>query len=264
MLTSLLKNLGAASATTFRRNAPTLQRNFSHTAMTYTRFIGASPLLPAHTHVHAPAPATVHMPGAISNVRSYSQKCLVQRPAPAFEARACVDGALTTIQSKDYLGKYWVLFFYPLNFTFVCPTEITAFHDRLADFEALGCSVVAASVDSEFSHMAWSQQSRRAGGLGPVGFPLLSDMTKSISQDYGVLCDKGFALRGLFIMDKESVIRHMSINDAPIGRSVDEVIRLVQAVQFADTHGEVCPANWKPGQDAIKTTDAKAYFEKNN
>jgi alkyl hydroperoxide reductase subunit AhpC len=144
----------------------------------------------------------------------------------------------------SFPGKWLVLFFYPLDFTFVCPTEIRAFSDRFSEFEALGASVVAASVDSEFAHLAWTQQDKKAGGLGPMKIPILADITKRISRDYGVLLeDQGVALRGLFIIDPEGILRQITINDLPVGRSVDETLRLLQAFQFHAKHGEVSPCS---------------------
>lgn len=145
--------------------------------------------------------------------------------------------------------------------TFVCPTELVAFNDKLEEFKRLGCDVLAASVDSEFSHLAWTQVPRNQGGLGTMRLPLLADLTKQLARDYGVLVEEtGFALRGLFIVDKQGVVRHATINDTGIGRSVDETLRVVQALQHVDTHGEVCPANWKPDAPAINPKEAKKYF----
>jgi alkyl hydroperoxide reductase subunit AhpC len=164
-------------------------------------------------------------------------------------------------------GKYLVLFFYPLDFTFVCPTEIVAFSDRIAEFKALGVEVVGASVDSHFCHAAWAETPRAKGGLGGVAFPLLSDLTKSIAADYGVLLESGpnagVALRGLFIIDGAGLLRQATVNDLPVGRSVDETLRLLQAFQFTDKHGEVCPAGWAPGGPTIVpgVAESKAYFE---
>ncbi len=149
----------------------------------------------------------------------------------------------------------------PLRSTFVCPTEIIAFNDRLDEFERLGCTVLAASVDSEFSHLAWTQQPRNQGGLGPTRLPLLADLTKQMARDYGVLVEEsGFALRGLFVVDKTGIVRHATINDTGLGRSVEETLRILQAIQHVDQHGEVCPANWRPDRPAINPKDAKPYF----
>jgi peroxiredoxin (alkyl hydroperoxide reductase subunit C) len=161
-----------------------------------------------------------------------------------------------------------VLFFYPLDFTFVCPTEITAFSDRVAEFDALGAKVVGASVDSKFSHLAWVQTPRNKGGLGKMAIPLLADITKSISRDYGVLVEDpadglcGVTLRGTFVIDPKGVVRSVTVNDEAVGRSVDEVLRTIQALQYADVHGVGCPAGWRPGSKTITPNpkDAQKYF----
>ena len=147
----------------------------------------------------------------------------------------------------------------------MCPTEIIAFSDRVEEFRQLNTELVAVSVDSHFSHLAWNKQPRKQGGLGHLKIPLLSDLSKKISQDYGVLLpDAGIALRGLFLIDPKGVVRHITINDLPVGRSVDEVLRLVNAFQFVEKHGEVCPANWQSGKPTINPKKAGEYFEKNN
>ncbi|VDN60304.1 unnamed protein product [Dracunculus medinensis] len=192
-------------------------------------------------------------------------KAFIGKPAPSFSAEAVVDEDFKKISLSDYKGKYLVLFFYPADFTFVCPTEIIAFSDRFDEFEALNCAVVAASTDTKFSHFAWIQTPRKKGGLGNMRIPIIADQTQRIAKDYGVLKeDEGVCYRGLFIIDGKGIIRQITINDLPIGRSVDEIIRLIQALQYTDAHGEVCPAGWKPGKDAIKPNaiDSKEYFEK--
>ncbi|ELU11328.1 hypothetical protein CAPTEDRAFT_180369 [Capitella teleta] len=189
------------------------------------------------------------------------------KPAPAFSGTAIVDGDFKEISISDYKGKYLVFFFYPLDFTFVCPTEIIAFSDRVEEFRSINCEVVACSTDSAFSHLAWTQQPRNKGGLGNMNIPLLADKTLDIATRYGVLKeDEGIAFRGLFIIDDKGNLRQVTINDLPVGRSVDEVLRLVQAFQFTDKHGEVCPAGWKPGAATMKpdTKESKSYFQKNN
>uniref|UniRef100_A0A6E8VSK5 thioredoxin-dependent peroxiredoxin n=1 Tax=Anopheles coluzzii TaxID=1518534 RepID=A0A6E8VSK5_ANOCL len=194
-------------------------------------------------------------------------KAVISRPAPAFEATAVVDGAFKKIKLSDYRGKYLVFFFYPLDFTFVCPTEILAFSDRVNEFKKLNAEVIAASIDSHFTHLAWINTPRKEGGLGKINIPLVSDITHSISKDYGVfLDDLGHTLRGLFIIDDRGVLRQITMNDLPVGRSVDETLRLVQAFQYTDKHGEVCPAGWKPGQDTIVPNPEEKikYFEKNH
>ena len=189
----------------------------------------------------------------------------IQKPAPDFKATAVIGEDFKDISLSDYKGKYLVLFFYPLDFTFVCPTEIIAFDDKLDEFKKRNCAVVGASVDSHFSHLAWQRTPRAEGGLGGVRYPLLADITKSISRDYGVLLeDDGVALRGLFLIDKKGIVRQSTINDLPLGRNVDETLRLVDALQFTEKHGEVCPANWTPGGDTIKPDPqaSKEYFSK--
>jgi len=193
-------------------------------------------------------------------------KAFVQKQAPDFEAEAVLaDGSFGKVKLSDYKGKYLVLFFYPLDFTFVCPTEIIAFSDRADEFRAINCEVLACSVDSHFSHLAWTERPRNKGGLGKMNIPLVSDLTKQISKDYGVLLeDAGISLRGLFIIDDKGTLRQITVNDLPVGRSVDETLRLVQAFKFTDEHGEVCPAGWKPGADTIKPSvdESKEYFGK--
>ncbi|CAG9861774.1 unnamed protein product [Phyllotreta striolata] len=191
-------------------------------------------------------------------------KAVISKPAPFWESTAVKNGEFITLKSSDYLGKYLVFFFYPLDFTFVCPTEILAFSDRIEEFKAINTEVVACSVDSHYTHLAWMNTPRKEGGLGKVNFPLLSDLTHSISKDYGVyLDDLGHTLRGLFIIDTKGVVRQITMNDLPVGRSVDETLRLVQAFQYTDEKGEVCPAGWKPGQDTIipNPIEKKKYFE---
>jgi alkyl hydroperoxide reductase subunit AhpC len=179
------------------------------------------------------------------------------------------DGSFKTLSLGDFAGKYLVLLFYPMDWTFVCPTELTAFSDRTDEFQALNTEVVAVSVDTKFSHHAWLNTPRDQGGLGKMRIPLLSDITKQISRDYGVLLDAedgddaGVALRGLFVISGEGVVRSVTINDLPVGRSVDEVLRTVKAFLHTDTHGEVCPANWVPGAATIKDnpTDKLEFFQ---
>ena len=192
----------------------------------------------------------------------------VGHPAPAWSATAVVGQEFVELKSEQYAGKYYVLFFYPLDFTFVCPTEILQFSDRAAEFKALGAEVVGVSVDSQFSHLAWINTPRKQGGLGgPLNIPLVADLTKKIATDYGVLIeDAGLSLRGLFIISDKGIIRQITINDPPVGRNVDEILRLVAAFKYVDEHGEVCPAGWKPGSDTMKA-DPKGsleYFEKVN
>uniref|UniRef100_A0A8C4U4Y0 Thioredoxin-dependent peroxide reductase, mitochondrial n=1 Tax=Falco tinnunculus TaxID=100819 RepID=A0A8C4U4Y0_FALTI len=189
----------------------------------------------------------------------------VTQHAPFFKGTAVVNGEFKELSLDDFKGKYLVLFFYPLDFTFVCPTEIVAFSNKANEFNDVNCKVVAVSVDSHFCHLAWINTPRKSGGLGKMNIPILSDLTKQISRDYGVLLEgPGIALRGLFIIDPNGIIKHLSINDLPVGRSVEETLRLVKAFQYVETHGEVCPANWTPDSPTIKPTPeaSKEYFEK--
>jgi len=189
----------------------------------------------------------------------------VQKPAPDFTATAVVGHEFKQVSLANYRGKYVLLFFYPLDFTFVCPTEIVSFSDNIDKFEKRGCQVLGASVDSHFSHLAWIKTARKDGGLGDLKYPLIADLSKSISRDYGVLLEKdAVALRGLFLIDREGIIRHITINDLPIGRSVDEALRVLDALQFFEKNGEVCPANWHPGDATIKPDPqgSREYFSK--
>lgn len=188
---------------------------------------------------------------------------LVTQPAPEFKAQAVMpDGSFKELTLSSYKGKYVLLFFYPLDFTFVCPTEIIAFSDRAQEFEALGVNILGVSVDSHYSHSAWRNLSRDQGGLGNIKYPLIADLDKQIARDYDVLLGNAVALRGLFLIDKNGVVRHQVVNDLPLGRSVDEALRMVQALQFFEKNGEVCPANWKEGARTIKPTvqDSKEFF----
>jgi peroxiredoxin (alkyl hydroperoxide reductase subunit C) len=180
---------------------------------------------------------------------------LVTQEAPDFTAQAVMpDNSFADLKLSSYRGRYVVLFFYPLDFTFVCPSEIIAFDKALAKFEAKNAQVIGVSVDSHFTHLAWKNTPRDHGGIGHVGYPLVADLNKSISRDYGVLLDDGVALRGLFLIDKQGVIRHALVNDLPLGRSVDEALRVLDALRFTEEHGEVCPANWREGEEAMKPT----------
>jgi len=186
-------------------------------------------------------------------------------PAPAFSAQALVNGEFKQVSLSDYKGKYVVLFFYPLDFTFVCPTEIIAFSEAAQQFQKIGCEVIAASTDSVFSHLAWTNTERKQGGLGEMKIPILADTNHKISKAYGCLKeDDGIAFRGLYIIDNNGILRQITINDLPVGRSVEETLRLVQAFQFVDKNGEVCPAGWKPGSDTMKADPkgSKEYFKK--
>lgn len=189
---------------------------------------------------------------------------IVGKPAPQFKAEAVQNGAFKTLQLEDFKGKWLVLFFYPLDFTFVCPTEILAFSDRYDEFRKLNADVVGVSVDSHFTHLAWTERPRNLGGIEGLRYALLADLSKKISADYGVLADGGIALRGLFIIDPDGVVQHATINNLGVGRSVDEALRVLQAFQFVRENGEVCPANWKPGAETMKPDwqKSKNYFSK--
>ncbi|RXM36152.1 Thioredoxin-dependent peroxide reductase, mitochondrial [Acipenser ruthenus] len=292
------------------------------------------------------------LPTVASHKLSFSTSCArfapaVTQHAPYFKGTAVTNGEFKEISLEDYKGKYLVLFFYPLDFTFVCPTEIIAFSDKASEFHNVNCEVVGVSVDSHFSHLAWINTPRKSGGLGHMNIPLLSDLNKQVSRDYGVLLEgpgialstfvcpteiiafsdkasefhnvncevvgvsvdshfshlawintprksgglghmnipllsdlnkqvsrdygvllegPGIALRGLFIIDPNGVVKHISVNDLPVGRCVQETLRLVKAFQFVETHGEVCPANWTPDSPTIKPSPegSKEYFEKVN
>lgn len=187
----------------------------------------------------------------------------VTSPAPKFAAKAVIHGQIKDVKLEDYHGKWVVLFFYPLDFTFVCPTEIIAFSERAAEFAELGAQLLGVSVDSHYTHLAWTETPRNKGGLGKINFPLVADLDKSIARNYDVLLDAGIALRGLFLIDPKGIIRHSTVNDLPVGRNVDEVLRVIQAFQYTEKHGEVCPANWREGHATIKPdpVGAKEYFE---
>ncbi|CAO0793863.1 unnamed protein product [Mucor circinelloides] len=189
----------------------------------------------------------------------------VQKLAPDFDAPGVMNGQIVEhIKLSDYRGKYVVLFWYPLDFTFVCPTEIIAFNDAYEEFQSLDCQLIAASCDSEYTHHAWVSLPRKSGGLGEqTKIPIISDKTKAIAKSYGVyLSEEGISLRGLFIIDPKGIVRQITMNDLQVGRSVTEIIRLVEAFQFTDKHGEVCPANWNKGSKTIipDVEKAKAYF----
>lgn len=188
---------------------------------------------------------------------------LVTQPAPDFKAQAVMeDGQFKELSLSDYKGKYVLLFFYPLDFTFVCPTEIIAFSDRASEFSSLGVQIIGVSVDSHFSHLAWRNTPRDQGGLGDIQYPLVADLSKQIARDYDVLTGDTVALRGLFLIDKDGIVQHQVVNNLPLGRSVDEALRMVQALQYFEKNGEVCPANWKEGARTIKPTvdDSKSFF----
>lgn len=180
---------------------------------------------------------------------------LVNKLAPDFNAKAVVQKSIVdNFRLSDFRSKkYVVLFFYPLDFTFVCPTELHAFQEKLEEFAKRNVEVIGVSTDSWFSHLAWLNVTRKEGGIEGVTYPLVSDFTKKIAKDYDVLIEEeGVALRGLFLIDKNGIVQHQLVNNLPLGRSVDEVLRLVDALQFTEKHGEVCPANWQKGKKAMK------------
>ncbi len=180
---------------------------------------------------------------------------LVTKQAPDFTAQAVMpDNSIAEVTLSSYRGKYVVLFFYPLDFTFVCPSEILAFNREAKTFAKKNTVLLGVSVDSQFSHFAWRQTPVNKGGIGEIGFPLVADLDKKIARAYDVLLNDAVALRGLFLIDTHGVVRHQVVNDLPIGRNVDEAIRTLDALQFTEEHGEVCPANWKVGEEAMKPT----------
>ena len=187
---------------------------------------------------------------------------LVTKPAPDFKAQAVMpDNSFADLRLSDYRGRYVILFFYPLDFTFVCPSEIIAFNKALPRFQQKGAEIIGVSVDSHFTHWAWKNTEPKQGGIGQIDYPLVADLSKSIARDYGVLVNDTVALRGLFLIDKEGVIRHAVINDLPLGRNVDEALRMLDALQFTEKYGDVCPANWHAGDEAMKpTSDGVAEY----
>jgi peroxiredoxin 2/4 len=180
---------------------------------------------------------------------------LVTKEAPDFTAQAVMpDNSLGELTLSKYRGKYVLLFFYPLDFTFVCPSEIIAFDRAVAEFRSRNCEVIGVSVDSRYTHLAWKNTPVNQGGIGPVQYPLVADLNKSIARAYGVLLDESVALRGLFLIDQTGVVRHALVNDLPLGRSVGEALRMLEALQFFEQHGDVCPANWRRGDDGMTPT----------
>ena len=193
--------------------------------------------------------------GFKSTVRGECKMSIVTRSAPDFTANAVMpDNTIASFTLSKLRGKYVVLFFYPMDFTFVCPTELIAFDNSLAKFKELNTEVVSVSVDSEYSHYAWKETPRSKGGIGALRYPMVSDFSKKISRDYGVLLNDSVALRGLFLIDKEGIVRHELINDLPLGRNVEEALRMVKSLQFVEKHGEVCPANWNDGGEGLRPT----------
>jgi len=191
---------------------------------------------------------------------------IVTKEAPDFTATAVLpDNTFKEdFRLSDFRGKYVLLFFYPLNFTFVCPTEILAFNRAVQEFQENNCQLIGISIDSHFSHLAWKKTTLQEGGIGDIQYPLVSDLDKSISHKYQVLLDSGIALRGLFLIDREGIVRHQVVNDLPLGRSVNEALRILHALQFTEKYGEVCPANWQQGEDAMKpTAEGVAHYLSN-
>ena len=183
---------------------------------------------------------------------------LVGKQAPDFKATTVMpDGSFKELSLSELRGKYVVLFFYPLDFTFVCPSEIIAFHNKVNEFKERNCEVIGVSVDSHFTHAAWRNTPVDKGGIGAIAYPLVADLTKTISANYDVLTGNGaVAYRGLFLIDTKGVVRHQIVNDLPLGRNVDEAIRMVDALQFHEKYGEVCPANWRKGKEGMKADAA--------
>lgn len=203
-----------------------------------------------------------YIPHEFTTKRSSIMKPLVTKEAPDFTATAVMaDNSFNEeFKLSDLRGKYVVLYFYPLDFTFVCPSEILAFNKAVEEFKKRNCELVGVSIDSHFSHLAWKNTPVDQGGIGNIQYPLVADLDKKISKAYGVLIDKAIALRGLFLIDKEGVVRSQVVNDLPLGRSVDEALRVLDALQYTEEHGEVCPANWKKGEEAMIPT-AKGVAE---
>jgi len=188
---------------------------------------------------------------------------LVTKPAPNFSANAVMpDNSINdNFSLSSYQGKYVVLFFYPLDFTFVCPSEIIAFDHRLADFRKRGVEVIGVSIDSHFTHLAWKNTPINNGGIGNVQYPLVADISKQITKDYDLLFGPGIALRGSFLIDKEGIVRHQVVNDLPLGRNIDEMLRMIDALQFTEEHGEVCPAGWNKDKPGMKgSTEGVAEY----
>jgi peroxiredoxin (alkyl hydroperoxide reductase subunit C) len=188
---------------------------------------------------------------------------LVGKMAPDFTAAAVLPNneINESFNLRAHLkGKIGVLFFYPLDFTFVCPSEIIAFDNRLQEFKDRGVEVIGVSVDSKFSHLAWKNTEVNNGGIGQIQYPLVADLTKSIARDYDVLVDEAVALRGTFLIDQNGVVRHQVVNDLPLGRNIDEALRMVDSLKFFQEHGEVCPAGWNKGKKGMKA-DAKGVAD---
>jgi len=190
---------------------------------------------------------------------------LVAKPAPDFTATAVMpdNSFKEDFSLSQYRGKYVVLFFWPLDFTFVCPSELIAFDHRLEQFKKKNVQVIGCSVDSHFTHLAWKNTPIKNGGIGNVQYPMVADLSKSIARDYDVLFDDAVALRGSFLIDRNGVVRHQVVNDLPLGRNIDEMLRMVDALQFTEEHGEVCPAGWTEGKKGMDASPegVAAYLE---
>jgi peroxiredoxin (alkyl hydroperoxide reductase subunit C) len=190
---------------------------------------------------------------------------LVTQQAPDFVATAVMpDNSINEeFRLSALRGRYVVLFFYPFDFSFVCPSEILAFDHRLDDFAKRDCEIIGASVDSQFTHLAWKETPVDDGGIGPVRFPLVADFSKQIARDYGILVDDTVALRATFLLDREGIVRHALVNDFDLGRNIEETLRTLDALRFIDTHEDACPANWSEGEETIEATPAgvKKYLK---
>jgi len=192
---------------------------------------------------------------------------LVTKLAPDFTATAVMpDNTFKDLTLSDYRGKYVLLFFYPLDFTFVCPSEIIAFDKKLDEFKSRNTEVLSVSVDSHFTHWAWKNTPVNKGGIGFVQFPMVADLNKKIASEYGVLSNGAVALRGLFLIDKNGIVQHELVNNLPLGRNVDEALRMVDALQFFEAHGEVCPANWRKGDEGMTASaeGVASYLARHN
>ncbi|WP_428607656.1 peroxiredoxin [Sedimenticola sp.] len=187
---------------------------------------------------------------------------LVAKPAPDFTAQAVMpDNSFADLTLSSYQGKYVVLFFYPLDFTFVCPSELIAFDHRLEEFKKRNVEVIGVSIDSHFSHLAWKNTAINNGGIGNVQYPLVADISKEITNAYDLNTGPGIALRGSFLIDRDGVVQHQVVNNLPLGRNIDEMLRMVDALQFTEEHGEVCPAGWKQGEAGMKgSTEGVAEY----
>jgi peroxiredoxin (alkyl hydroperoxide reductase subunit C) len=192
---------------------------------------------------------------------------LVTKEAPDFTATALMpDGSFKAdFKLSSLRGQKVVLFFYPLDFTFVCPSELVAFHNRIKEFQGRKAQVVGCSVDSQFTHLAWTNTPVEQGGVGKLAYPLVADLSKNVARAYDVLLNESVALRGSFLIDEQGVVRHQVVNDLPLGRNIDEMLRMIDALDFHKQHGEVCPANWTKGKSGMKPTQegVKSYLAAN-